>query len=94
MRVFEQGLICWLADSVASFEWQRACVSNLWIQLVSQAARPPLFSCSFDIQRATVDLPSVENGKLGCFCFSPSVVTSVKRKAFVVAAMFEAAFPV
>lgn len=75
-----------------TLEWQRACVRNLWIQLVSQAARPPLFSSSSDIQRATVDLPSVEKGKLGCF--SLSVVTSMKDRAFVLTAMFEAAFPV
>lgn len=70
MRLFEQGLICWLADSVASFEWQRACVSNLWIQLVSQAARPPLFSGSFDIQNrnsSRSDLLSVEKWKTAAF---------------------------
>lgn len=64
-------------------------MSNLWIQLVSQAASLPLFSCSFDIQGATVDLPSMENVKLGCF--RPPLLASVKRRA---AALFEAASPV
>lgn len=72
----------WLLLNGSVLVWV-ICGYSWWVRLPGC-----LFSCSFDIQRATVDLPSVENGKLGCN------FKRLKRRAFVLAAMSEAAFPV